>query len=319
MYNIEQKKEYVLSRADLSIGTVKEFERTFELCSTVEEKYGLDLSEMDTDQLREALVATRGLKDSTIQRRIDILRGYIRWCSVKGFPNVTNAVDAISSEEIDRSERIRSRMVASPQHLQDTLDKIFEKEIENTVGNIYRCMCWMCFSGILPNDIDHIKRKDVDLQKMRVRYRGGLVKIDKLALPSFQAVIGATEFRIKRETYKGGYGRFDVSRFTPETPIVEFPKSTVAWASAKEKFVDCLMKARRKNKSIPRITCDTIWDSGFFYRMLQQELVGIEPDFNAMARWLAEVDGVDDSRIRRKVSASEKNLSDLYERWKLVF
>ena len=135
------------------------------------------------------------------------IKRYIKWCKEDGLPNVTDSVNYV---KIDGEIGVRQRLVKSPLHLQVCLNRVFEKEEEDTIDILYRCFFWMAYAGISEADTLKIKISDVDLLNRKIVYNNIEYPIYDEAFRAFKKCIELNYFDKKHPRYNNPLRRYRV-------------------------------------------------------------------------------------------------------------
>lgn len=329
MYNVNLKRDFVISLPDLTTEKAKKYERLFLHAEKFEELYKKDLYSMDADQLAEYLKDVGGVAKRSFHTHLMMVKKYFEWCNTQSVDGVNMSAISDVVDKYDVVDKMRNLYVSSPTHLQIQLDKIFEKETEQTTGNIHRAMCWLAFSGVVDIDIDKILRSDIIISDRKIKYFGRELKLYEESVPAIKSVLHATYYNIKHPNYTTGVGRIDVSYLDKSSPLISFPKERSAQKEPNQRLIDALSKARKKDPTVPRYICERLWESGVFYRAQAYELAGIPQDFRHEARQLIERKRIaagkdlDDRNSKTSFSyairSKRESLLSMYEQWKLAF
>lgn len=218
-------------------------------------------------------------------------------------------------------EKIRSRMVANPLHLQSCLDKLFHPEIENRIDNLYRCYFWMVYGGIKEADTVLVRESDVDFAEMRIKYGDTSAPIYREAIPSFRNAVGLTSFLYEHP----GYGKPIQRDRVPGDTIMRGVKADAKIMTIRSTLSKHIADMVNQGKVDVKLSYYRVWLSGVFYRMYEYERAGGEVNFSgiaaeAMVGKTYVVNGIN-KRITKehKQNQKKKDYMEDYQRWKLAF
>lgn len=285
---------------------------TFEGIAPFEERLGKDVYKMSSDESRAIIEEVGGVRSEN--GRVHIIQCYVRWAVAHHIPG---AKDGFLRADGVSFEKLRSKMVSGPLHLQKCLDEIFDREEDNTVHCTYRCFFWFAFMGIPEEETIKIKDDEVDLVDMVIRHELSSYPIYRESLRTIQRCIKLTEFNYFRKNTKNIYttkrsdGR-ELMRGVRGVPSITNIRSTV---TQKKRIQDA-------NGQTCDISYNTVWLSGVFYRMYEQERAGITPDFAPVVR--LQMSGKEYSQKGgHSASSRMKKLlqyyADDYQNWKNTF
>ena len=196
---------------------------------------------------------------------LHILRLYVKWCEHNGYPT-SNGVFDIDADNVDR---FKGLMVASPLHLQLSLDKAFNSPEAETIDCVYRAFFWMAYAGLEDYEALQVRAGDVDLVHMRVMFNDIPYELYREGIPCFERVCGLTEFVHKHPLY----GSLRMNR-VPGDLIMRGIK-----ADADLRTLRTTLNVKFKRYDVA-LTYKRIYLSGIFYRMYERERAGIPVDFN---------------------------------------
>jgi len=306
MYNEERKMRFLKeNRNSLDYGV-----SIFKRMEAYEKEADKDLCELTGDILQTAVNSTFGTRSVSVKGAILFLRSYVRWCKECEFPTC----DDIFSLEADMEEKFKQRMIASPMHLELTLNKAFEPVGSETVDCVYRCYLWMAFAGVERAETVNITVDEIDFGSMTIEHKSKSYEIYREAIPAFKMACEATQFKyvhpnydntIYRKRYEGNY----LFRGIRSSQIaIDTIKSVV-----NAKFIKAGIKT----------SYEKIRMSGVFYKIYEMERLGMPPNLDdiAMEQVLASRgEHKDDlSSVRNTAKSAARSLKADYECWKAVF
>ena len=317
MYNEALKSEFIQETTD-NISVARSYSMLFAATEPYEEQWNADLCTKGAEDLQIMANEILGLRQSSIRVRMIWLKAYVKWCIDKGVPGACDGMLQIEDVGVDR---VRERMVSSPFHLQVYLDSVFCPESDETTDNIYRCFYWLAYGGMKEEDIFDVKISDVDLNNMIVRYNNLNYPIYRESLPAFKNCVYLTEFCYKNSNYSNK-GEVKIDRIAGDALI-----RGIRSATKKKSFKVILSKKTKagiKNgRTTIKLTYQTAWLSGLFYRMLERERAGLKVDFSDAALKFAEAKEykLDSGRntVAAKVRTIERSYEKDYQRWKIAY
>lgn len=272
MYNEQLKNEFVREyTSSESIGNA--CKAVFNATEKYEQEWSQDICTKDETILEPVLEEIVGFKNRSKYMRLSILKDYAEWCIKKRVPG---ACDGMLKVHIVGLKKMRQQTISCPAHLESYLNKVFDPADEKTLDNIYRCYYWFAFAGIKEEDIVSIKRDNVDFVQMIVRYGGMEYPIYREAIPAIKNCIELNQFLYKHPCYKAEQIWRD--RYPGDTLIrgIRSNPSIKAMRVALSRH----SKSKRDSGDVDlKLSYHRVWISGLFYRMYEQEQIGIEPDF----------------------------------------
>lgn len=316
MFNPEQKLEFIRNYTG-SLNTSKVAQTIFTEVEKYETAWGADLCTRSTEELQPVVDAISGLRSSSKWMYITILKEYVKWCIAMGVPDACDGMLHVNALGIDK---VRRQMVASPMHLQRYLDAICDKETEETIDNVYRCYFWMAYGGVDEEDTVRVRRGDVDLSSMTIRYETVDVPIYREAVRAFEMAVRLDSFRYLHPKY--------------ETRIERTPGDTILRGikAPHDQSVTIRHTISKRNARLIReggidlqLSFSRVRLSGIFYRTYERERIGIQPDFSYVASsdmegkeyTLSNKSPEETIECRRRVIEREYRID--YQRWKLAF
>lgn len=296
MYNEQLKREFIDQYTDKP-SRVRFCEALFNGTEQYEKLWKADICTKSGEELDRAVNHIVGARTSSQKGRLSVLREYFRWCAEKGIPGASGA---ILSGDVDSTEKMRSRTVSSPLHLQMYLDGIFLKESLKTRDNILRAYCWLAYMGLPEKDIMELRSDEVDLQNMIVAHGDAEYRIYAEAVPCLRNCKELTFFYYVHPRYPDkafprdrADGDLLIRGTTPETTVYMIRNDV---AKAGRKYKTSAQKGGgteeqrfyRQTEAL-RLSYYRIWLSGLFYRTFLLEGAGVPPDFSeAIAKRAAE-------------------------------
>jgi len=307
MYNPEIKGRFIkeYSTKD-SIRTI--CLKTFNKLEPFEESWGADFCTQKEEVILPALNAILGARAEGQRTRSTILREYVKWCMANGIPG---ACDSMYHVDTTRDiSKIREQTVKNPAHLQRLLDGICLPVESNTVDIIIRGFVWLAYSGIAEEDIFKILDSDIDFANMVIHYQDRDYLIYREAIPALTQCV-------KLQTFTVYHPNYAVPMAAPRVGGHQLLRGTKSDASLKN-MKAILSKRMKENKASDtnylKLSYHRIWLSGVFYRMHEQELAGIPPDFSGIAEErMGDKEYSNKAYNRHRLA---KSFMTDYQRWK---
>lgn len=322
MYNEELKRQFIDGFTDTQ--TRIQAARYFNKSARIESKYDEDVWQMPLDHLQETLSFISGLKTVSIAIPYKLLRQYIKFCKLQGFP-VSDAIQSVKLEELDK---IRSRMVGSPRHLADTLDLVFTDTENNHVNYVYRTYLWLAYHGFTRAAASKLTDHDVELNPMRIMDHRGAHIVYAEAVQDLTMAMELTQFKTRI-----GRGVHYVDRVPghallrcksgSDDDVFQTIVSTIS-----PRLTRLFQNTYKRYDGNPpagfvyNLTFLSAYASGIFYRMYERERIGYPVDFSAEIdyqitwqerNWTTEAE---EKRFRYEANYGLKND---YNRWKAVY
>ena len=311
MYNADQKTRFV-SQFSESIAMRNFAMLVFNASEPYEERYGRDVYAMNAEEIRPVIDQIAGMRARSSHKPMYVLREYVKWCRENGIPDVSNAVFEITDAG---EEKLRRRTVRNPRHLQTYLDFICEPESENTFDNTIRAYFWLAYAGMEKEDILRLRVTDVYLAGMRVVFNGKEYPLHNLAMPSVRNCATLTQFAYKHPNY----AKVCVRDRAPGDTLIRGFRSTPS-----QNYMDVLLSTRSRKARAGGLDMDlnyySVWLSGVFYRMYEEEQGGLPVDFTSIVR---EKRGGVPYNLSSTRNTQEAKIADVarayradYDRWK---
>jgi hypothetical protein len=341
MFNEEMKRRFIRSITS-SVHTEDVARGIFDAVEPYEkDEWGADFCTVDEVRLQPVMDKILGMRMSSKWMALTILKKYSLWCmDDEKYPG---AGDAIMRVNILGLDKVREQMVANPLHLQSYFDKVFDKEAEETIDNIYRCFLWIAYAGISEDDALKIEIKDINLSELRIVYGEASYPIYREAIPAFKNAIGLTSFvhrhprytkTVRKDRATGNtiirgirFNTKEDSDYGVNILTIRSQISKRLTEASKE------VKDRKTGNTRPALTSLTlsyyrIWMSGLFYRASEAERAGIPPKFSEVSEEKIE-HRINVKKKEYKLSARDslvqkrnrkaRDYMDDYRRWKLAY
>ena len=318
MYNEELKSRFI-EEYSTKVTTHKAARRVFKITARDEEQWGADLCTKTTEELQPVVDHVCGLTSPSKWTGLAILREYVRWCISNHVPGVCDGMLHITSAGLTK---IKQQMVASPLHLQNFLDAVFDSESRLTMGNVYRGYYWLAYAGILEEDTPLIRTGDVDLSEMSIHYMGGHVPIYREALPVFKNLVNLTSFRYEHEHYRSGAAVVDR---VPGDQLLRGIKANMSRNTFGDVLSKSNLKAFNEGTTTIRMSYQRAYLSGVFYRIYEQERAGLPASFEEIidtrVRQMLVYKGKkwDRDYVEFYMKKIARDYEGDYMRWKMAF
>lgn len=318
MYNPELKERFI-AEATQSEHTALVYRRIFEITEAFEEKLQKDICEMDSQSGRPLADAITNVSGESIEKRLSLVKQYVRWCVRNGVPGATDSFLGVVPNPFSQ---IRKRMVSGPIMMRDYLNLVFDWPGELTVHNVFRCLMWLGFMGVAADRAYTLSANDVDLERRIVRVDDMICEIPDEAMPEFRNCVMQTGFfRV--------VNRGKTAQMTPRASGNLLLRSLVEGANPENIKIRISINQRaaeESGKTDKRLSYEHARLSGFFYRMFQREMAGEPVDFREIAERLEEESArlkpgnkADDKSAKLRIAARDRGLCADYRRWKIAF
>lgn len=312
MYNEDWKCQFINQHTE-DLNTRNLCISLFNAVEEQEEKWGADIctmSSMDVKPFIEKLVTNRKV---TIDQRIRIFRAYAKWCIDKGYPD---ACDGLLTVPITGYEKIRTRLVMGPEHLQKCLNDICRPDTIDSTDNTFRVICWLIFNGVSDDDLAQIKTTDVNLNNMTYKYHASDHPIYPEAIRAFKSCVFSTKFSTKGNTPQ------DAFRFRNRVDGDILIRGVKGVPSIKTIRVEFSRRRPENGEGTMMLSIERIRTSGRFYRWYMQERMGIRPEIEKYVTedFLSREHNIKDEKsLRRLINASIRVTKKDYNSWKIAF
>ena len=201
MFNPETKQRFI-SEFTNKIAYKRVCESLFNATSKFESELNKDICAMNAEELTPIAESMETVRLGNSRLRMSVLKAYIKWCIEN---DIDGACDAINSIETSNIKKVRSRMIASPLHLQEYMNLSMMPESSLDPSNIYRCIIWMAYAGISIDDVGFVTVKDVRLNDMMIRFREKNYPIYRDGFEAFQICVTSSQFIYRNPGYSIGY------------------------------------------------------------------------------------------------------------------
>lgn len=316
MYNAEIKHQFMREVVSTTPWKLKLCESVFNSTEEYEEEWKADLCTKSAEELQPMVNQISGFRARSKWSRLILLKDYVKWCKEMEVDGACSGMLEIKTVGLDK---VKQQTIASPKHLQNYLNAICEPANMKATDNIYRCYYWLAYAGMAEEDIFKVKCSDVDFNKLIVQYnqKYTVVPIYPEGLEAFHNCVELSQFRyihpnITKEIWKD---RADGDI------LIRGIKSV---STIKAFRVELSRRSKQKSDKTPlKLSHFRVWLSGVFYRMYEQEIIGVPPDFNAIVAQQMEGKTYKLDSGRNTIEAKHRQLvrdyEEDYERWKLAW
>ena len=316
MYNEKVKHQFMREQIEATPWKLNLCESIFNITEKYEEEWGADLCTKASEDLQPMINQMTGLRARSKWAKLIMLKDYVKWCIATGVDGACTGMLDIETTGLDK---VRQQTVASPKHLQRYLDTICEPAEMKATDNIYRCYYWLAYAGMEEEDILNVKCSDVDFKNLIVRYekKYTVVPIYPEGLVAFHNCVELDQFLYIHPNYTKDVWK---DRAAGNTLIRGIKSAT----TAKALRVELSRRSKKNSEKTPlKLSYYRVWLSGIFYRMYEQEVIGIPPDFNSIVYQQMEGKTYKLSSGRNTIEAKHRQLvrdyEEDYERWKLAW
>lgn len=323
MYNEDRKRRFIESYSQLE-NTRYQVARTLERLSVYEENMGVDFTEMTQEQAMFVLSELGGAGEGNISKSRHILVSYSKWCQ----ENQIHVQNNLRRAKPALSTNVKQEFVKSPQHMKRTLNRIFWNESDSTVDVLCKAWLWFAYMGLDDREAVRVESSFLDFKSMKLTMDDSFWRVYTIYPESVRDLKVASEITRFYETMKNGRVRY-FDRL--EGNLVLRGKALQGHASENtmvQRYRDMLVKRIKSLKEeadgdddlpVPRISYNTIYDSGVFYRVYQMEGLGITPNFMKHAdKNYAGMD-IEEEALHIYRRRAALGMEKKYTRWKQMF
>lgn len=314
MYYHNDRKLAFINDLSTNIASSKAVKSLFSDTYPLEQELNKDISEFKLDEYNKFLKDGKTHFTNPEKLTLVILKEYVKWCSKHDYRTTNDLFNITLSD----SEQIKTFMVGSPEDLQNKIDRLFEKEEEETIDNVYRAYIWMIYMGLDKEEAAQITNNNIEEDEDGSRYifkDNTYYKMYELSFPAFKNCETLKQFRVYHrnpdyEVFKNR-AQGDLILRGIRTPNVG---------------VDTIQKVVRRRAKEERAkdyhykfayTDSDICLSGMFYRIYLREQRGFEADFTAIAKKRFKNEFTENQSLRLKNLKRKYRVK--YEKWKLTF
>ena len=301
MYHEERKARFI-EESGRSVGYCKKF---FQDAQPIEEEYGLDLAQLPSEAVRTLLLKQVRTRVIALNIATGFIREYYQWCSENGY----EVGDGLSDLNIDLSEVVRRSMVSSPMHLAMVLDAMFDPLEKGSADCLYRCYCWLAFSGIPQGHIFDVRIGDMDFYHMIVCLDGHMYDMYRESVPTILDCCWKSHFLYENQNY------------TEKEMMRPRHKGDYLMRSIRADRITIRAVQNRLPRANARAGTDLnytgLYLSGVFYRAYELERAGFQPDFASVALEKLTAEGKPIKRTT--ITSAVRAFLEDYENWKKAY
>lgn len=316
MYNEEVKHRFMRETVASTPYKLKLCESIFNSTEQFEEGWGADLCTRSAEELQPMVNQLAGFRARSKWSKLIILKEYVKWCIEMGIDGASPGMLEIKTVGLDK---VKQQTIANPKHLQNYLNAICEPAEKQATDNIYRCYYWLAYAGMDEEDILNVKCSDVDFKTLTVKYdkKYTVVPIYPEGLVAFHNCVELDSFAFLHPNYSHEIRK---ERAAGDTLI----RGIRSALTIKALRVELSRRSKNKSDNTPlKLSYFRVWISGVFYRMYEQETIGVPPDFNAIVSQQMEGKTYKLDSGRNTIEAKHRQLvrdyEEDYERWKLAW
>lgn len=287
----------------------------FSKSNKYEELYSTDLCMLPNKIVHEIIsdirITTTEYEDSIK----DALTEYVSWSKDAGY----SVNEDIFELNIDILKTVKESMVSSPMHMSHVLDSVFGSSSEKTSYIQHRCYLWCAFYGVdslASKYIVEMRNDDFDKENFTISVAGELYEIGIEAWKDFSILSSIDYFNYYHSNYVTQRKRVESDFLFRGTGVSKSGHIRYATIKANVPYIT--------NKAGSKISYNTIYNSGMFYRMFEMERMGIKPDFTNYCIKLYL--GGETNIVLKKstpqygnISRRRRRLMKDYENWKKAF
>lgn len=317
LYDLRRKEMY--EKTIINDQRRKNIHRMFQLSADLEFAFESDLAEFDTKLLQHFFERLTGVNTKAMTVAYINLKSYIYWCRDHGF-KTTNAIEEIKVDNIDK---IRKRMVDTPQRLAEILDRVFPEPQRNQATYLYRSYLWLAFIGVRFEGVMLITADDLDFDRMIL-----VREPPDCQLHIYEEARNDLWQVCNLDSFLESKGKGKRASVRPRVEGSSILRGKVRAGKDDENFAYSTLRPMvyRAFKQLGDDEChlsfDRVWYSGIFYRaLLQEKLCGqvdfeywVDEDFRNGTFQLSE----DFTERKAKYYIRAKYLDD-YQQWKTAF
>lgn len=315
MYNETQKNNFIASGVPV-VSQVQKAVALFNDTEPFEKALDKDICAFTLEELQGAVDKLLAPKAVTRIGQWRVLKDYLKWCKAGGIEGAQDHTAKISIMALDS---IRSRMVASPIHLQIVLDQVFQKEELHSADNTVRLFCWLVYMGMPDEQTIRLKTTDVDLVTNSVIAEDGeRYRLPPEAAFSLCSCATRTEFTYIHPLHSEDRA---LPRYEGNQLLRGF-RANAQLAPIKRSISAHMKDAYTQGKTKVWLSTERLALSGLYYHIYEEERASIEPNFRVVAREIALKDGYGTTKeplTDKALYDKARNLELDYQAWKLTF
>lgn len=323
-FNEETKLKFMRSYA--TERNYEAVELAFRKAYKYESAWNMDVClQQDREEVQKMIDSMSGTSIYADNTVVLVLRDYCKWCINEDIKGVSTNLIQVKSPAV---KKLQKKSIANPKQLQGQLDAVLDPEEKKTIHNTYRALFWMAFAGIIEEYAYKITDKNVDLYNKLITYGDNAWVIYKEGFRSIEFCTNSKTFTVFRGNYKDeGRVMFRMSEQNNEGGEYIL-RGLRSMPDKKGKamilgFSKLQTSAIKEGKTDLVLSYQSVWKSGIFYAAYQNEIKGIDPDFDLGATMSADrgrrrLDTIEANYSPERINHISEELRRDYIRWKLA-
>lgn len=279
IFNQEQKMNFINSMPDYSNERIKKnYENLFYTISKYELQLQKDFCDMNIPEVKMVVVSIGFLSAASLYTTTTMLRDYNNWCVANGKTNNENPLLKLQSNDFDMSFAIQSKLLKSPEHLLEILQKAYGDE-ETPYQKQSKLIALLLYSGFSTEEIKHFKTADIEIFKKIISDSLEYSKFSDIILKLMQQCSELYEIR----SYNGRGGSEKIDYLVDSEYILRSkansradPQGILANSVVLDRIRDINTQYAQNTGTLLELTVDRISRSGVFYKLYQHEQKGQE-------------------------------------------
>lgn len=274
LYNREQKIMFIDSLPQYENKRVKKnYENLFYSISNYEKQLNKDFCKMNVPEAKMIIASLKILSISSLITIITLLRDYSNWCIANGKTNSENSLLKIQSSDFDLSFSIQSKLLKSPEQLNNILTVAFGNE-ETAYQKQSKLIAWLLYYGFSVEDIKHLTNSDVlNFEKIIYNY-----PTDSEYFKLILNLMKECEKLYEIKTFNGRGGSEKIEYLSDSKFIIRSktnsrsdPSGVVSDTIILNRIRDINSEYSNNTGVLVELTVDRIVKSGIFHRLYQYE------------------------------------------------
>lgn len=303
MYNEERKLRYIADSKNKA-----RLKYIFITAEPFETKEGCDLCEFSNETIQLLVDSAFGIRKSTTDSAISIIRRYASWCKENGY----QVSDAALNGEVDTFRKLRRKMLSSPAHLEKILNTVYHPVSNETTDCLYRCYLWMAFAGLPEEEVLEVTTDEIDFTMMTIEHGGKSYEIPREAIPAFRMACEAEQFLFIHPDY---------TTYRKRLPGPYLMRGVRADRLSLHNLQDVRYKHFTPAGFEVDYQCARL--SGLYYKTFEMERMGDPVNFDAFVVEMAEESikrrGKAPADWAKFISQTRRRIKGDYENWKKAF
>lgn len=269
MYNQEIKQGFIKSRAK-TVAEEHNLLGFFSKTEPFEQSVGHDLGVFSREELQECFNSFADFQRGTVLLQRSYYKAYVRYLRKHKLP----AKDV--SEEIELVfDDICSRLVGSPEHLENELDLRYLPAENGSVDFVFRAYFWLAYSGVREDDLPILTADNLNLREMMVSIGNRSYELYDQAVLCLRYCAEMQSFNVYSEARGTSYVR--IMPRVNGNQLLRGTRGLVCDRAWRHRL--SVYHPIKERAQLPMLLYRYVWRSGIFYRMYQREQIGIPVDF----------------------------------------